>query len=65
MKKLDKKTKEEMYKPKPYALYENGNFISSYPSHSEAKKVKHRLIVEAYRDMLDLDYTIKPYNPKW
>ena len=53
-------TKQEQYAPKRYNLYENGIFIDSFPSHSEAKKVKHRKTVEAHKDMLDLVYTIKP-----
>lgn len=57
---MDKKTKEKLFKPKPYALYENGRWIDTYPSHSEAKKMKHRLEVEARKDWLDLNYEIKP-----
>ena len=53
-------TKEEQYAPKPYNLYENGILIDSFPSHAEAKKAKHRKTVEAYKDMLDFVYTIKP-----
>lgn len=52
--------KRVKYQPKPYALYENGTFIDSFSSHKSAKAAKHRMIIEASADMLDLDYTIKP-----
>ncbi len=61
-KQIIKKFKSEKYKPKPYDLYENGRFIDTFPSHAAAKKKKHFLIVEAYQDMLDLDYEIKPHK---
>lgn len=57
---MTKEEKEKQYAPKRYNLYENGIFIDSFPSHAEAKKAKHRKTVEAYEDMLDFEYTIKP-----
>ena len=60
---MTKEEKTELYKPKWWAVYENGNFKDAFPSHKAAKAAKHRLIVEANMDMLDFTYKIKPYNP--
>ena len=45
-------------------LYENGEFIDSFPSHTKAKNAMHWKIVEAKADMLDLYYTIKKVEVK-
>lgn len=57
---MTKEEKERAFAPKRYNLYENGEFIDSFPSHAEAKKAKHFKNAEAHDDMLDLTYTIKP-----
>jgi hypothetical protein len=41
-------------------LYENEEFIDSFPSHAAAKKAKHFKIKESYMDCLDIHYEIKP-----
>ena len=51
---------KEMYTPHWWNLYENGEFIDSFPSHSKAKKALHFKLKEANDDMLDLYYEIKP-----
>lgn len=56
---MTKEEKREMFRPRMWHLYENGVWIDTLFSHKEAKRVKHRLTVEAYRDCLDLTYTIK------
>ena len=45
-------------------LYENGEFIDSFPSHTKAKNAMHWKIVEAETDMLDLHYAIKKVEVK-
>ena len=45
-------------------LYENGESIDSFPSHTKAKNAMHWKIVEAETDMLDLYYTIKKVEVK-
>lgn len=59
---MTKEEKQEMFKPKRWALYENGEFINCFESHTAAKKAKHFKIKEANNDYLDFDYEIKPYN---
>lgn len=59
---ITKEDKAKQFEPKQYALYENGNLISIYDSHKEAKKAKYFQQKEADADMLDIDYTIKPYK---
>lgn len=56
---MTKEKKKKLYEPHWWNLYENGVFIDSFPSHSAAKKAKHRLKVEAEQDWLDLTYTLK------
>lgn len=56
---MTKEEKRELYRPHSWCLYENGELIDVFPSHAEAKKRKHQLVVESYRDMLDLNYEIK------
>ena len=57
---MHKEEKRKMFKPKPHAVYENGVCIGVFESHKVAKAVKHKLIVESYQDMLDLNYEVKP-----
>jgi hypothetical protein len=59
---MTKEEKRKLYTPKWWNLYENGNFIDSFPSHNAAKKAKHIKIKEANDDWLDLYYEIKPKN---
>lgn len=56
---MTKEEKRESFKPHRWNLYENGHFIDSFDSHSEAKRVKHKKTVEAKRNWLDLTYTLK------
>ena len=57
---ITKEEKTKLFAPKRYDLFENGVFVDSFPSHSEAKKAKHFKIKEANENMLDFEYTIKP-----
>jgi len=57
-----KQIKAEQFAPKPYALYANDEFISSFPSHKSAKKERYFKQKEANQDMLDISYTVKPYK---
>ena len=57
---MNKEEKRELYRPKPYKLFENGNYVDTLRSHKEAKRVMHQKLVEAYIDRLDLNYEIKP-----
>ncbi len=57
---MTKEEKARKFSPKPYALLENGYPVGTYESHKRAKAAKHKAIVEAYRNMLDLEYTIVP-----
>ena len=59
---MTKEEKQKLYEPKRWALYENGEFVTSYESHAKAKAAKHRAVIEAAQDMLDLNYEIKPYK---
>lgn len=61
LKKERKYLKAMQFAPKPYALYANGQFISSFPSHKSAKKERYFKQKEANQDMLDISYTVKPY----
>ena len=56
---MSKEEKRKLFEPHLWNLYENGVYIDTLFSHKEAKRVKHKLMVEAYRDWLDLTYTIK------
>ena len=62
---MTKEDKKKIFAPKPFALYENGCFITVFPSHSKAKAAKHRKIIEANQDLLDFTYELKPYNPEF
>ena len=57
-----KQLKAKQFAAKPYALYANGEFISSFPSHKSAKKERYFKQKEANQDMLDISYTVKPYK---
>lgn len=57
---MTKEEKRKAFEPKWWNLYENGEFIDSFPSHAAAKKAKHFMEVEANADWLDLSYEIKP-----
>ena len=64
--KINKKDKELLYKPKPWALYCNCSFVTSYPSHNAAKRALHCICVVMKKypyDYADEYYTIKPYKP--
>lgn len=53
------------YLPKPYALYCNGEFVESFPSHKAAKLALHRkceLMKKYPYDYADDYYTIKTYK---
>lgn len=57
--------KKALYCPKPWALYCNGEFVWSYPSHAEAKRALHRkceLMKKYPYDYADDYYTIQPYK---
>ncbi len=57
---MTKEEKRKAFEPKWWNLYENGEFIDSFPSHAAAKRAMHFKKMEAYDDWLDLDYEIKP-----
>lgn len=62
---MTKEEKEQLYRPKRWALYCNDEFVSSYPSHNSAKAALHRKCEEIKKYSYDCDnefYTIKPYN---
>lgn len=57
--------KELLFKPKGWALYNNGEFITSFPSHKSAKLALHKKCEEMKKypyDYADDYYTIKPYK---
>ncbi len=61
---MTKEDKELLYRPKPWALYCNDSFTSSYPSHNAAKRALHHKCEEMKKypyDYCDEYYTIKPY----
>lgn len=57
---MTKEEKRKAFEPKSWNLYENGEFIDSFPSHAAAKKAMHFKNKEACDDWLDLYYEIKP-----
>lgn len=59
---MTKEEKQELYKPKWYDLFENGIYVCTFESHSEAKRVKHQKIKESYQDCSDDVYEIKPHK---
>ncbi len=62
---MTQKEKDELYKPNPWALYCNNNFVTSYPSHNAAKRALHYKCEEMKKypyDYADDFYTIKPYK---
>lgn len=52
--------KAKLYESKPYALYVNGDFHSSYSSHAAAKKAQHFKKKESYDNWDDDEFEIKP-----
>ena len=56
---MTKEQKRELFRPHRWLLYENGTVVGIYDSHTEAKKIKHKMIVESYKYQLDLEYTLK------
>lgn len=59
------KEKENEFKPKPWALYNNDEFVESFESHKAAKRALHYKceICKKYPyDYADDYYTIKPYT---
>ena len=62
---MTQEEKRTLYEPKPWALYCNDEFVCSFPSHNEAKRVLHRKCEEMKKypyDYADEYYSIKPYN---
>ena len=59
---MTQEEKRRQYSPKRWALYANGNFVTIYESHSAAKKAKYFRQKSVNKDMLDITYTIKPYE---
>ena len=59
---MTQEEKQELYKPKEYDLFENGIYVCTFSSHSEAKKVKHQKIKESYENWSDNKYEIKPHK---
>lgn len=62
---MTKEEKQSLYSPKPWALYNNGEFVTAFRSHTAAKKALHHKCEEMKRypyDYADDYYTIKPYN---
>lgn len=58
--------KQIEFKPKPWALYNNDEFVESFESHKAAKRALHNKceICKKYPyDYADDYYTIKPYTP--
>lgn len=63
---MTREEKEEQFKPKKWAMYNNGVFVTTFRSHTEAKKALHRKCEEMKKypyDYADDYYTIKPYQP--
>lgn len=62
---MTKEEKDIKYRPKCWAMYNNGNFITTFPSHNAAKRALHEKCVEMKKypyDYADDYYSIKPYN---
>lgn len=57
---MTKEEKAKLYESKPYALYVNGYFYSSYSSHAAAKKALHFKKKESYDNWDDDEFEIKP-----
>ncbi len=63
---MTKEEKEQLYKPKRWALYCNDEFVMSYESRNAAKRALHYRCEEAKKypyDCADEYYMIKPYKP--
>lgn len=56
--------KAKLYEPQEWALYINGLFYTTYPSHATAKKTMHFKKKESYENWDDDEFEIKPYNDK-
>jgi hypothetical protein len=54
-----------MIKSIHWDLYENGEFIESFPSHKKAKSAMHKKIVKSIEGKLGLHYEIKKVVEKW
>lgn len=59
---MTQEEKQKQYSPKRWTLYENDDLVATYESHSAAKKAKYFRQKSANEDMLDITYTIKPYE---
>lgn len=62
---MTQEEKKIRYSPKPWALYCNNSFITSFPSHNAAKRALHKKCEDMKRypyDYADEYYTIKPYK---
>ena len=62
---MTQEEKQEQFKPKEWALYNNGEFITSFRSHKAAKLALHKKCEEMKKypyDYADDYYTIKPYQ---
>jgi hypothetical protein len=62
---MSKEEKQKQFEPKEWALYNNGEFITSFPSHKAAKLALHKKCEEMKKypyDYADDYYTIKPYK---
>lgn len=62
---MTKEEKIEQFKPKRWALYNNGEFVTSFLSHTAAKKALHNrceLMKKYPYDYSDDYFTIKPYE---
>lgn len=62
---MTQEEKKEQFKPKEWALYNNEEFITSFPSHKAAKLALHNKCKEMKKypyDYADDYYTIKPYK---
>ena len=59
---MTKEDKKELYRPKRWALYCNGDFVCTYESHAAAKRAKYFKNKEADENWADETYTIKRYE---
>lgn len=62
---MTQEEKDIKYRPKRWAMYNNDNFITTFPSHNAAKRALHKKCVEMKKypyDYADDYYSIKPYN---
>ena len=62
---MTQEEKQEQFKPKKWALYNNEEFITSFDSHKAAKLALHKkceMMKKYPYDYADDYYTIKPYQ---